>query len=285
MPPHPRSVPRASARAGFRRKKRSDYRIRSVANALELLDTLAGESDEMGVSALARRLGLHKNNVFRLLATLQTRGYVEQNPETENYRLGLSTLALARGFLQQTRLLRQARGVLEEIAHRAGETAHVGVRRGDEVVYLDGVEPDRMLRVAARPGLARPLHASAEGKILAAFDPSGSGFDPDRWEGKTPAVDGSGDRVDPVRLVEEMKEIAARGWAWERETCESGIACVAAPVRDHTGRVAAALSVAGPAARLDAPDMAEEFIHLAQDAAARLSARLGFRKPEPPADA
>jgi DNA-binding IclR family transcriptional regulator len=252
-----------------------------VANALELLDTLAREPDEMGVSALARRLGLHKNNVFRLLATLQTRGYVEQNHDTENYRLGLSTLELARGFLQQTRLLRQARSVLEEIAQRVGETAHVGVRRGDEVVYLDGMEPDRMLRVAARPGLARPLHASAEGKVLAAFDPSGSAFDPDRWAGKTPAGDGSGGQVDPVRLAEEMKEIAARGWAWEREASEPGIARVAVPVRDHTGRVAAALSIAGPAVRLDALGMAEEFTHLAQDAAARLSARLGFREPEP----
>jgi DNA-binding IclR family transcriptional regulator len=252
-----------------------------VANALEVLDTLARESDEMGVSALARRLGLHKNNVFRLLATLQTRGYVEQNPDTENYRLGLATLELGRGFLQQTRLLRQARGVLEEIAKRVGETAHVGARRGDEVVYLDGVEPDRMLRVAARPGLARPLHASAEGKILAAFDPSGAAFDPARWAGKAPARDGSGAPVDPVRLAEEMKEIAARGWAWEREACEPGIACVAAPVRDPAGHVTAALSIAGPAVRLDAPGMAEEFTHLARDAAARLSARLGFREPAP----
>src|SRR5262245_35247143 len=109
---------RPAPRARVRRKKKSDYLIQSVSNALDVLEALGHHPEEMGVTELAKQLHLHKNNVFRLLATLQTRGYVEQNVDSENYRLGLACMELGRGFLQQTRLLRHARGVLEEIAGR-----------------------------------------------------------------------------------------------------------------------------------------------------------------------
>lgn len=280
MPPHAPTAPDQSLRPTFRRRRKSDYLIQSVAHALDVLEMLAGTPDEKGVSDLAKGLGLHKNNVFRLLATLQTRGFVDQNPETDNYRLGIASMELGRGFLQQTRLLRQARAVLEEIAARVGETSHVGIRRGDQVVYLDGAEPDRMLRVAVRPGLSRPLHASAEGKVLAAFDPSGSAFDPAVWEEKKPARFSAGTCVDPQRLAEQMKEVAARGWAMDREECEEGICGMAAPVRDHQGRVIAALSISGPTVRFDSKRSADEFPRLVQEASVRLSRSLGFRQPD-----
>jgi IclR family KDG regulon transcriptional repressor len=279
MPPSPRSAPSVSPRAGLRRKKKSDYLIQSVANALDVLETLAGGPEEMGVTEVAERLRLHKNNVFRLLATLETRGYVEQNAATENYRLGLMSLELSRGFLQQTRLLRHARAVLEEIARQVGETAHVAIRRGEEAVYLDGVEPERALRVVARPGLARPLHATSEGKCLAAHDSTGAGFDPAAWAARSPARVASHTCVDPERLAEEIKEVASRGWAIDLEESEEGISGLAAPVRDDRGRVVAALSVSGPAWRMDLGRRAEEMAHPLREAAARLSALLGFQEP------
>jgi DNA-binding IclR family transcriptional regulator len=270
---------RLSPRGRPRRKKKSEYLIQSVANALEVLEALAQQPEEMGVTDLARRLHLHKNNVFRLLATLQTRGFVEQNPDSENYRLGLSSLALGRGFLQQTRLLRHAREALDEIAARLGETAVVAIRRGEEAVALDSVESDRALRVVARPGLARPFHATAEGKILAAFDPAGASTDPAAWAGRSLKRHTAATIIDPDRLAEEMKEIAARGWAADRGEFEEGIAGVAAPVRDHIGRAVAALSVSLPLDRLNSPTAEEEFALFLQDAGGRLSHRLGYRDP------
>ena len=275
----PQADARLSPRVRPRRKKKSEYLIQSVANALDVLETLAQQPEEVGVTDLARRLQLHKNNVFRLLATLQTRGFVEQNPDSENYRLGLASLSLGRGFLQQTRLLRHAREALEEIAGRLGETAQVAVRRAEEAVILDAVESDRALRVVARPGLARPLHATAEGKILAAFDPGVASADPAAWGARSLLRLTASTCVDPNRLAEEMKEIAARGWAADRGEFEEGIAGVAAPVRDHLGRVVAALSVSLPLDRLNSRTAEEEFALFLREAGARLSRRLGYRDP------
>jgi len=270
---------RLASRTRPRRKKKSEYLIQSVANALDVLEALAQQPEETGVTDLARRLHLHKNNVFRLLATLQTRGYVEQNPESENYSLGLASLSLGRGFLQQTRLLRHTHQALEEIASRLGETAHVAIARGHEAVTLDGVEPDRALRIVSRPGMARPFHATAEGKVLAAFDTKSAATDPAAWENLALRRHTAATRTDPHRLAEEMKEIAARGWAADRGEYEEGIAGVAAPVRDHAGRVIAALSVTLPLNRLGAPVVEEQFALFMRDAGARLSRRLGHRGP------
>ena len=85
------------------------------ADALDLLEQFHDDVDELGVTELSKRLKLHKNNVFRLLATLESRGYIEQNKATENYRLGLKALELGQTFIKQMGLLRQAKPILEKI--------------------------------------------------------------------------------------------------------------------------------------------------------------------------
>ena len=91
------------------RKEKSEYIIQAVSHALDLLEQFHDEVDELGVTELSKRLKLHKNNVFRLLATLESRGYIEQNKATENYRLGLKALELGQTFIKQMGLLRQAK--------------------------------------------------------------------------------------------------------------------------------------------------------------------------------
>src|SRR3972149_10446582 len=95
------------------RREKSNYVIQSVSHSLDVLEQFYGSADEIGVTELSKRLKLHKNNVFRLLATLESRGYMEQNKVTENYRLGLKTLELGQTFVKQMGLLRQSRPVLE----------------------------------------------------------------------------------------------------------------------------------------------------------------------------
>ena len=91
------------------RREKTNYIIQSVSHALDVLEQFSGEPDELGVTELSKRLKLHKNNVFRLLATLEARGYIEQNKATENYRLGVRCLRIGQRFVMQTGLLRQAR--------------------------------------------------------------------------------------------------------------------------------------------------------------------------------
>src|SRR6202795_4631209 len=104
------------------RRDKINYVIQSVAHSLDVLEQFFGEVDELGVTELSKRLKLHKNNVFRLLATLEARGYIEQNKSTENYRLGIKCLHLGRRYIHHMGLVRQARPILLEVAKKCRES-------------------------------------------------------------------------------------------------------------------------------------------------------------------
>jgi len=151
------------------RREKTNYIIQSVSHALDVLEQFSGEHDELGVTELSKRLKLHKNNVFRLLATLESRGYIEQNKATENYRLGIRCLQLGQTYVTQMGLLRQAHPIIESLAQSADETAFVAILRKACVVPLDAVEAKRPVRMTARVGEALPLHCTAAGKVQLAF--------------------------------------------------------------------------------------------------------------------
>ena len=119
------------------RREKSNYVIQSVSHALDVLEQFSSEADELGVTELSKRLKLHKNNVFRLLATLESRGYIEQNRTTENYRLGIRCLQIGQSYAEHTGLLRQARPVLRELVRQSRETAYVAVPRRNAIVPID----------------------------------------------------------------------------------------------------------------------------------------------------
>ncbi len=246
-------TPRHNARTTTRThsKPKSDYSIQTVSNALRMLESFYSE-DELGVSELSRRLGLHKNNVFRLLATLEQQGYIEQSAETERYRLGTRCLELGQAYSRSHTLLRSAGPILQELVETVGETAHLGVLRGFDVVQLDAVVADQMIVTASRLGQRLPVHCTAQGKILMAC---GDAAQRERYGASI-----SGDTalmartdatiVDAQKLFDDFGSAAARGFAVDLEECERGMHCVAAPVRDASGGVVAAISVSGLAFRL-----------------------------------
>src|SRR5206468_2375877 len=126
------------------------YTIQSVSHSLDVLEQFAGEAEELGVTELSKRLRLHKNNVSRLLATLESRGYIEQNRATENYRLGIRCLQLGHSYVQHMRLLRQARPIMGELVRHVRVTAYVAVLRRAGVVPAEGSEADRHGRLLAQ---------------------------------------------------------------------------------------------------------------------------------------
>jgi IclR family KDG regulon transcriptional repressor len=137
------------------RREKSNYMIQSVSHALDVLEQFNVNADEIGVTELSKRLKLHKNNVFRLLATLQARGYIEQNKVTENYRLGLKCLQLGQTFSRQTGLLVQSRAILDDLVKATKESVFVAIRKGTGIVPLDFLEPQRAVRVVCFFGCAR----------------------------------------------------------------------------------------------------------------------------------
>ena len=253
------------------RREKANYTIQSVSHALDVLEQFGSETDELGVTELSKRLKLHKNNVFRLLATLEARGYIEQNKATENYRLGVRCLGLGQRFLLQTGLLRQAAPVLQELARSTNETVFVSVLQRDVAVVLDAVEPERAVRLVARIGELLPLHCTAVGKVFCAF------ADVPRAEsGHTHAQLTAATKTDPEEIRSDVAAAAQAGYALEFGEYVDDIAAIAVPVHDYTRVVVASLCIAGPLSRLPRERLEGEVAAEIVKAGRTLSARLGY---------
>ncbi|HEY5974002.1 MAG TPA: IclR family transcriptional regulator, partial [Geobacteraceae bacterium] len=147
------------------KKKRANYVIQTVSHALDLLEQFTGDEAELGVSELSRRLSLHKNNVFRLLATLESRNFIEQDQVKGTYRLGLKNLELGQTIVRHLQIQHQARPVLEELSARLDESVYVAILKEARVAYLDGVETRQPVRVVSRLGSWLPAYCTAAGKV------------------------------------------------------------------------------------------------------------------------
>ncbi|HEY5658461.1 MAG TPA: IclR family transcriptional regulator [Myxococcota bacterium] len=259
------------------KKPKSEYAIQTVTNALRLLDVFRDE-EEVGVAELARRLGLHKNNVFRLLATLEEQGYIEQCPVSERYRLGIGSLELGHSFLRSRTLCGRARPILEQLCEETGESAHLGLMSGFEVIHVDGVSPNRLVLASLRAGHRLPVHCTALGKVLL-----GHAAEAQRqcFERTVIAAGGLERRtrqtiLDPDKFFEHIRTAAGQGYAVDVDECEIGMTCAAAPVRDASGKVIAAFSVSAPSSRIDEEALLRDICPQVVAAADRLSHALGF---------
>jgi DNA-binding IclR family transcriptional regulator len=257
------------------KREKANYLIQSVSHALDILESFTKTDRELGVTELSKRLGLHKNNVFRLLATLEQRGYIEQNRETENYRLGPKTLQIGSIFIEQRECRRQARPILERLMAATGETAVVAVLRADKVIYMDSVETDRTVRAISRIGAMLPAHGTAVGKAQLAFLPPAEieGFCAAR---ELPALTPKTLRGREA-LLRDLKGVREQDFAVELEECDLEVNGIAAPVRDHAAAVVAAVGIVAPASRLSEERMRRENVAMqVREAASTLSAKLGY---------
>jgi DNA-binding IclR family transcriptional regulator len=259
------------------KKPKGDYAIQTVVNAMRLLEEFRDE-EMLGVTELSRRLALHKNNVFRLLATLEQQGYIEQSSDNERYRLGVKALELGQSFARSRTLLRRSRAVLADLVESTGESAHVGVIREFEVVHVAGDQTERAVMSGLRLGQRLPAHCTALGKALLGCAPEGvrQAYDHECVSGSDLAPRTSASITDPHKLFEELRTVGVRGFALDLEECEEGLCCTAAPVYDRDGRVVAALSVSGPLFRLTEDRLISEIAPLVVAAGERLSRDLGY---------
>lgn len=250
------------------------YIIQSVEKACRLLHALAAEDvEEIGLSDLASRLGFNKNQVFRLLKTLEGSGLVEYNPHTERYRLGTAVLYLAGHVQRGLGLVRAAAPVLDRLALETGETIHLVALHGLEAVMVDARESSHPVRLTARLGGRYPLHAGAcPLAILAAL--------PADWQEKVlqqvPQLPRYTERtiIDPAELRQVLEQVRADGFAISDDDVDQGARAVGAAILDQSGWPVGALSVAGPSSRLSIEDL-QSLGQVVRAAAAEIGARLG----------
>jgi DNA-binding IclR family transcriptional regulator len=258
------------------RKPKGEYAIQTVINAMRLLEAFRDE-EELGVTELSRRLGLHKNNVFRLLATLEQEGYIEQSADTERYRLGVRVLELGCSFTRSRSLLCSAEPVLAGLAVATRESSHLGILRDFEVVHLRGHQTERAVMSGLREGQRLPAHCTALGKALVGCAPEELRQDYDRFIGDKPLDARTQNTiVDRHKLFDHLRGVGVRGVALDLAECAEGLACAAAPVHAADGSIVAALSVSGPDSRLDEERLRSEIVPQVVEAAERLSKALGY---------
>ncbi len=258
-------------------KPKADYSIQAVCNAIRLLEAFSDE-DEIGVSDLARRLDLHKNNVFRLLATLEERGYIDQSAKSERYRLGTRCLELGQAYAHGRDLLRLAGPVIREVMEHTGETVHLGVLRDFEVVHLAGEQPGRLVVTSSRVGMRLPSHCTALGKVLLGCGSEELRQSFDLQVARAGNLEAYCDSTitDPQKLFEHLRGVAVQRFAVDLEEYEAGMRCAAAPVYGADGQLLAALSISGPAFRLSDDHLLGEVVKEVCAGADRLSRGLGY---------
>lgn len=251
-------------------KKKLTPTSETVKKTLGLLDVLSGEKREWYAAEIAQAAKLPVSTVFRLLTTLVQLRFIDYDAPTRRYRLGLKLLELGYRVSEGLDLPALANPVLRRLSDKSGETAHLSIRDGDEGVFVAKVETHHSVRMHTALGRRVPLHAGASMKTLLAFLPDAEveAYIRDTF-GSTHAQ-----IAETQRLWQAINAAREKGYCFTRSEQTPGAAGVGAPVRDHTGRVVAALTISGPEARFTAEKVAQ-FGDLVRDAARELSAELG----------
>ena len=240
---------------------------------LAVLEALAERGGMQGrtLTEVSELVGINKSTTYRILRTLQAWGYVRR--VNERYKLGLRTLALGKAVLETLDLRHEARPVLQELTGEVKQTCHLGVLDEGEVVYIDKVEPSTPYRMRSRIGERMPMYSTALGKVMMAFSPEHI-VAPILAEPLRPRTPNTVTSLGELRR--QLDEIRHQGYAIDNQENEEGVVCVAAPVFDHRGKLAAAISVSGPKFTMVSERLSEIGARVCQ-AALSISMRMGYQ--------
>ena len=238
-----------------------DRTLSTVRNAVRALEVLAEEGPQR-LTPLAARLGLGKSTVHLLLKTLLADEMVEVDGVSGAYRVGLRAFEIGATAVEQGGFGARLIGAMEELGRRSNESVSLGVISAGSVLIVQRVASPEILLADVRPGTRMPLHASASGKVLLAAMP-----ERDILEFLPESLTVSARRTHRERgaLLAELQEVRAQGFAAQSDEFVDGTAAVAAPVLAAGGKVLAALSIAGPAARFDRPRWVDLLLPAAAD--------------------
>jgi len=261
-------------------KQKSDpthtqYRIQALDRALDLLDCFSYQSREMTLSVLAKQTGLNKTTAKRILANLTNRGYLQQDLETKRYHLGLRLFELG-GIVYSSFSLRKAAAPhMRQLRDKTGMTVLLGVLRDDHLVYVDKLDGTGVIRISSDIGWRRRSNFGMLGMVLmASLPPEKISALLDEYPLEAYTTYSITDR-DAFSL--RLAQIHQDGYLFEKEEAHIGIVGVAAPVRDYSRAVVAAIGVAMTARQYDEEHNAEKkLIELVKETANDISTDLGY---------
>jgi len=249
------------------------YHIEALERGLRVLETFSTESPSLSLTEIADRAGLIKSTAFRVVHTLEELGYLGRDPETKRYRPGLKVLRLGFSTLSGLEAGQVGEPYLKALSGQCGETTNMTVRDGADIIYVVRNKTQQILAVDFHVGSRLPVHCTSMGKAQL--------IDFSRQE----LLDLLGDGPYPVmgpntittldRLVAELEKIRRQGYAVNDEELAAGLRAVAAPVRDHTNDIVAAINISVPGVRVSLEQLAERLAPMVVDAAHQISLTLG----------
>ncbi|HJV66294.1 MAG TPA: IclR family transcriptional regulator [Geomonas sp.] len=265
----------------------TNYTIRNVKKALELIEKLAESKEQLTLPELADSVSFSRNRTFRLLETLIEKGLVERDTVSGAYRLGSRTVTLGQKLAgtanlanhTKAELRRPADGshivsyahpILEELARKHEEAVYMTVIKDNEVLFLNMVDCARPIKAEPMVGRKFPFFTNAAGKVMKAVDSW------DLLERLCRRDEGRGREPDLDKLARELQEIRTTGVAVDNGGMGEGIITVAVAVRDYAGKVVGAITMLGPSFRMLAERVENEIIPSLQEGAGALSARFGY---------
>ena len=256
-------------------KESTPGRLSSVTSALLVLKVFSEDEAEIGISSLAKRLGLAKSTVHRLAVTLAAEGFLEQNPDNGRYRLGLALFSLGALVRRRMDLSNQARPLLGILRDNTHEAVHLAIMAQTSILYLYNLESSQAIGIRNYIGARKPAYCTCEGRVMLAYGPPAllARVLAEGLVARTPKTN-----TDPAALAKALDEVRQLGYAIDDEESEVGMRGVAAPIRDISGRVVAAVSLAGPIQRLTRKDLrslAPQVIATADAVSLRLGHKAG----------
>lgn len=247
--------------------------VQTLERSLDILEVLAQAEEPLGVTEIGNRISLHKSTVHRILQTLCYRGYVDKEKESERYHLGIKIVELGIRFLNDLEIRKVASSYLSELAKSLDEVVNLVLPDDGEVVYIDKTESSHVVSMQSKVGRRAPMHCTAVGKAILSTYPEEEVLrivEAKGMERQTPNT-----ITEREKLLENLREIRESKIAVELEENEIGIICLGTPVFDYSGQVIGAVSVSGPATRMEEKGIAKIGEALKQ-VGEEISKNLGF---------
>ncbi len=255
--------------------------VQTIERLAFILDIIGQYPNGLSLGDLSREAGLPKGTVHRLVRSMAYFDFIRQDPTTKNYQLGFKLVDLGNRLLSQIDLRSEAHPYLIRLSESVKETIHLVVLDEDKALYIDKVNFHTSysgLQMISRLGSRIGLHCSSVGKVLLAHMENGEAEAIITKTGLTKRT--ANTITDPARLMRYLASVRKNGYAIDDEENEEGIRCVAAPIRDESGKVKAAMSISGPTTRITLDRIETDLKNRVRETANQISAKIGYRKFE-----
>ncbi|WP_026564797.1 IclR family transcriptional regulator [Bacillus sp. UNC41MFS5] len=247
--------------------------IQSVERALKILDLFDEHKSELKITEISEKMGLHKSTVHSLLKTLHEYSYIDQNPDNGKYRLGLKLAERGNLVISNMDIRKTAKKYLLDLSTKTGQTVHLGILDGREGVYIDKVEGEQSIIRYSRIGRRLPLHSTAIGKVLLAYQP------PNELElllkNYNYQYQTANTIVNEAVFRKEIEKVKQQGYAVDEQENEQGVRCAAVPIFNGMGQVLAAISISTLISRVNDPEL-QIFIDLLKTSCNELSEQMRY---------